>query len=130
MYRSVVVKKELSRKVKLLIYQSIYVPTLTYGHELWVMTKRIRSQTQAAEMSFLRRVLGRSLRDREGNVNRAGGEAWSKLAEHGGGGERGDERGLAAEHGRGVNGRTGRYPWLGLELREDRKAEISGNIQS
>ncbi|KAI3368667.1 hypothetical protein L3Q82_025404, partial [Scortum barcoo] len=30
-YRTVVVKKELSRKVKLSIYRSIYVPTLTYG---------------------------------------------------------------------------------------------------
>ncbi|KAK3567045.1 hypothetical protein QTP86_009013 [Hemibagrus guttatus] len=40
MYRSVVVKKELSRKAKLSIYQSIYVPTLIYGHELWVMTER------------------------------------------------------------------------------------------
>ncbi|KAK3548817.1 hypothetical protein QTP70_020700, partial [Hemibagrus guttatus] len=40
MYRSVVVKKELSRKAKLSIYQSIYVPTLTYGHELWVMTRK------------------------------------------------------------------------------------------
>ncbi|KAK3547070.1 hypothetical protein QTP86_009563 [Hemibagrus guttatus] len=39
MYRSVVVKKELSRKAKLSIYQSIYVPTLTYGHELWVMNE-------------------------------------------------------------------------------------------
>ncbi|KAK3527697.1 hypothetical protein QTP86_034170 [Hemibagrus guttatus] len=64
MYRSVVVKKELNRKGKLSIYQSIYVPTLTYGHELWVMTERIRSQIQAAEMSFLRRVAGRYLRDR------------------------------------------------------------------
>uniref|UniRef100_A0A6Q2ZFL9 ribonuclease H n=1 Tax=Esox lucius TaxID=8010 RepID=A0A6Q2ZFL9_ESOLU len=64
MYRSVMVKKELSRKAKLSIYQSIYVPTLTYGHELWVMTERTRSRIQAAEMSFLRRVAGRSLRDR------------------------------------------------------------------
>ncbi|KAK3509856.1 hypothetical protein QTP70_015863 [Hemibagrus guttatus] len=40
MYRSVVVKKELSRKAKLSIYQSIYAPALTYGHELWVMTER------------------------------------------------------------------------------------------
>ncbi|KAK3545823.1 hypothetical protein QTP70_015266, partial [Hemibagrus guttatus] len=64
MYRSVVVKKELSWKAKLLIYQSIYVPTLTYGHELWVMTERVRSQIQVAEMSFLRRVARRSLRDR------------------------------------------------------------------
>ncbi|KAK3561115.1 hypothetical protein QTP86_028310, partial [Hemibagrus guttatus] len=64
MYRSVVVKKELSRKAKRSIYQSIYVPTLTYGHELWVMTERVRSRIQVAEMSFLRRVAGRSLRDR------------------------------------------------------------------
>ncbi|KAK3515257.1 hypothetical protein QTP70_013021, partial [Hemibagrus guttatus] len=64
MYWSVVVKKELSRKAKLSIYQSIYVPTLTYGHELWVMTERVRSRIQAAEMSFLRRVAGCSLRDR------------------------------------------------------------------
>ncbi|KAK3565649.1 hypothetical protein QTP86_013330 [Hemibagrus guttatus] len=64
MYRSVVVKKELSRKAKLSIYQSIYVPTLTYGHEPWVMTERVRSRIQVAEMSFLRRVAGRSLRDR------------------------------------------------------------------
>ncbi|KAI3355686.1 hypothetical protein L3Q82_004279 [Scortum barcoo] len=55
-YRTVVVvKKELSRKAKLSIYRSIYVPTLTYGHELWVMTERTRSRIQAAEMSFLRR---------------------------------------------------------------------------
>ncbi|KAK3506456.1 hypothetical protein QTP70_000619 [Hemibagrus guttatus] len=59
MYRSVVVKKELSRKAK-----SIYVPTLSYGHELWVMTESVRSRIQAAEMSFLSRVAGRSLRDR------------------------------------------------------------------
>ncbi|CAM4603447.1 unnamed protein product [Leuciscus chuanchicus] len=64
LYRSVVVNKELSRKAKLSIYRSIYVPTLTYGHELWVMTERTRSRIQAAEMTFLRRVAGRSLRDR------------------------------------------------------------------
>jgi len=30
---SIVVKRELSRKAKLSLYRSIYVPTLTYGHE-------------------------------------------------------------------------------------------------
>ncbi len=40
MYWSVVVKKEMSCKAKLSIYRSIYVPTLTYGYELWVMTER------------------------------------------------------------------------------------------
>ncbi|XP_066511459.1 sialoadhesin-like [Hoplias malabaricus] len=64
LYRSVVVKRELSRKAKPLIYRSIYVPTLTYGHELWVVTERTRSWVQVAEMSFLRRVSGLSLRDR------------------------------------------------------------------
>uniref|UniRef100_A0A674PNH7 Reverse transcriptase domain-containing protein n=1 Tax=Takifugu rubripes TaxID=31033 RepID=A0A674PNH7_TAKRU len=64
LHRSVVVKRELSRKAKLSIYRSIFVPTLTYGHELWVMTERTRSRVQAAEMSFLHRVAGLSLRDR------------------------------------------------------------------
>ena len=64
LYRSVVVKRELSQKAKLSIYRSIYVPTLTYGHELWVVTERTRSRIQTAEMSFLRRVSGLSLRDR------------------------------------------------------------------
>ncbi|KAK3534172.1 hypothetical protein QTP86_002515 [Hemibagrus guttatus] len=69
MYWFVVVKKELSRKVKLSIYQSIYVPTLTYGHELWVMTERTRSRIQVAEMSFLHRVAGLSLRDKHSLSN-------------------------------------------------------------
>ncbi|KAI3371631.1 hypothetical protein L3Q82_024197, partial [Scortum barcoo] len=53
-----------SKGMKLSIYRSVYVPTLTYGHELWVMTERTRSWIQVAEMSFLRRVAGLgSLRD-------------------------------------------------------------------
>ena len=47
--RSVVVKRELSCKAKLSIYRSVYVPILTYGHELWVMTERMRSRVQAAK---------------------------------------------------------------------------------
>ena len=64
LHRPVVVKKELSQKAKLSIYWSIYVPILTYGHELWVVTERTRSRIQATEMGFLRRVSGLSLRDR------------------------------------------------------------------
>ncbi|XP_075957732.1 E3 ubiquitin-protein ligase CBL-B-B isoform X1 [Anarhichas minor] len=64
LHRTVLVKRELSRKAKLSIYHSVYVPTLTYGHELWVVTERTRSRLQVAEMSFLRRVAGLSLRDR------------------------------------------------------------------
>ncbi|XP_061769811.1 uncharacterized protein LOC133560842 [Nerophis ophidion] len=64
LYRSVVVKKELSRKAKLSIYRSIYVPILTYGHKLWVLTERTRSRVQKAEMSFLHGSVGLSFRDR------------------------------------------------------------------
>ncbi len=63
-YRSLMTKKELSCKAKLSIYRSVYVPTLTYGYELWIMTERTRSRIQAAEMSFPHRVAERSLRDR------------------------------------------------------------------
>ncbi|TWW77544.1 hypothetical protein D4764_12G0009340 [Takifugu flavidus] len=64
LHRSVVVKRELSQKAKLSLYRSIFIPTLTYGHELWVMTERTRSRVQAAKMSFLRMVAGLSLSDR------------------------------------------------------------------
>ena len=45
--RSDVVKRELSWKVKLSIYWSIFVPTLAYGHEIWVVTEEV------AKMGFL-----------------------------------------------------------------------------
>jgi len=64
LHRTVFVKRTLSRNAKLSMYWSVYVPTLTYDHELWVVTERTRSRIQAAEMSFLHRVAGLSLRDR------------------------------------------------------------------
>ena len=64
LHQPVLVKKELSQKVKLSIYRSIYIPTLTYGHELWVVTERTRLRIQEAEMGFICRVSGLSLRDR------------------------------------------------------------------
>lgn len=63
LYQTVAMKKELGHKVKLSIYQSIYVLTLTYGCELLVLTERIGSRIQAAEMRFVWGVAGLSLRD-------------------------------------------------------------------
>ena len=49
-------------KGKPLNFQStLFVPILTYGHESWVMTERMRSQVQASEMRFLRRIEGVTL---------------------------------------------------------------------
>lgn len=53
LYRTIVVKRELSQKAKFSIYQSIYSLTFTYGHELHVVTKRMRLWIQAVEMSFV-----------------------------------------------------------------------------
>ena len=64
LYRSVLTKKEVSRRTKMAIFNAVYRPALIYGHEQWVMTERIRSRIRAAEMRFLRRAAGLTLRDR------------------------------------------------------------------
>ena len=58
---SVVMKRELSKKTKLSIFKTVFVPILTYGHESWILTERVRSQVQASEMSLLRKIEGVSL---------------------------------------------------------------------
>ena len=59
LHYSVVMKRELSKKAKLSIFKTVFGPSilnLTYGHESWVMTERVRSRVQASEMRFLRRI--------------------------------------------------------------------------
>jgi len=58
---SVVMKRELSKKAKLAVFKTVFVPILTYGHESWIMTERIQSQVQASEMRFLGRIEGVTL---------------------------------------------------------------------
>ena len=61
LHYSVVTKRELSKKAKLSVLKAVFVPILTYGHESWVMTESMRSQVQASEMRFLRRIEGVAL---------------------------------------------------------------------
>lgn len=51
-----------SQKAKLDVI--IYVLTFIYGHEVWIITERMRSWIQASKISFLHRVAGVSLRGR------------------------------------------------------------------
>ena len=54
--RFVVVKRELNQKAKLSIYCLVFLTltlTLTFSHELWVVTEKTRSSVQVAKMSFL-----------------------------------------------------------------------------
>lgn len=50
LYRSGMVNRELNLQVKLLIYWSIYIPVLTYGHMHWVVTARKRLQAQNSHL--------------------------------------------------------------------------------
>ena len=61
LHYSVVMKRELSKMAKLSIFKAVFVPIFTYGHESWVMTKRVRSQAQACEMRFLQKIEGVTL---------------------------------------------------------------------
>ena len=55
LHYSVVMKREMSKKANLSIFKTVFVLfLLIYGHESWVMSKRVRSQLQASEMRFLK----------------------------------------------------------------------------
>jgi len=49
---------------KLPVSKSAFVPILTYSNECWVMTERILSQVQVAEMEFLRWLHSATFRDK------------------------------------------------------------------
>ena len=56
--------RELCTKAKLAVFRSIFVSILVYSHECWVITEKVRSRVQAAEMVFLLKVRGLTLLDK------------------------------------------------------------------
>lgn len=63
LYLSVVVNRGLSQKLKLLIYWSIYYPTLIFGPKLLIVTEIMRLWIEAAWINLFRRVSWVALRD-------------------------------------------------------------------
>jgi hypothetical protein len=45
-------KKEVNKKTKIAVYKAIYIPTLTYSCESWILLDTHRSKIQALEMGF------------------------------------------------------------------------------
>ena len=68
MHHSVVLKRELSNKAKLLVFRSIFVPILTYDQKSWVTTKRVRLLMQASKMRCLRKIKGVTMFDKHRNT--------------------------------------------------------------
>ena len=44
LHHSVVLSRELSRKAKLSVFKSLFIPILTFGHGFWVMPETEQSQ--------------------------------------------------------------------------------------
>ena len=56
MLNSVLWNRQIIRKNKLLIYNSIVQSTVTYGAETWKFNKNLESKLMSMEMDFLRRL--------------------------------------------------------------------------
>ena len=68
LHHSVVIKRELSRKAKLSVFKSVFVSILTYGHESWIMTERVRSHMASVRKKFLWKIEGVAMFDKHRNT--------------------------------------------------------------
>ena len=61
-------KKEMPNKTKLQVYKTTILPTITYGAESWVVNTKIESRITATEMKCLRKIAGRTRKDKIRNT--------------------------------------------------------------
>jgi hypothetical protein len=71
--------KQMTKETKLRIHNITAKATLKFGSEAWVLKKQVERRLEAAQMKFLRHLLGITKLDRERNQS-VMGEPWS--AEH------------------------------------------------
>jgi hypothetical protein len=55
-------RKEVKIKIKMKLYQSVLVPTLTYGMQSLPLQDKYISKVQSSEMKYLRRAVNRTMR--------------------------------------------------------------------
>lgn len=66
---TIIGKREVNKKTKMQIYKTVYLPVLLYGAETWAMMDKHKSRVTASEMKYLRKVVGKTKRDRVRNIN-------------------------------------------------------------
>ena len=67
MNNTILGKKKVQPETKIQIYKSVYIPTLKYGAEGWPLTTKHESRIIAKEIKFLRRIVGKTRRDKRRN---------------------------------------------------------------
>jgi hypothetical protein len=65
---TIVGKREVSTKVKLQVYKTVFLPILIYGAETWTLLDKHESRITSAEMKYLRKIVGKTRRDRVRNA--------------------------------------------------------------
>lgn len=62
--KTILGKREINTKTKTTIYNAVAVPIMTYGSETWPISTKHESKLTASEMKFLRKITGKTKRDR------------------------------------------------------------------
>jgi hypothetical protein len=57
-------KKEVTRKTRITVYKTTYIPIIMYRCESWPLSSTHNSQLQATAMRYLRKIEGKTKRDR------------------------------------------------------------------
>jgi hypothetical protein len=58
---------QVQKSSRMKIYNTLAIPTLIYGSEIWTLTQEDKSRLKASEMKFLRRTAGYTLLDHKKN---------------------------------------------------------------
>jgi hypothetical protein len=58
---------QVQKSSRMKIYNTLAIPALIYGSEIWTLTQQDKSRLQSSEMKFLRRTAGYTLLDHKKN---------------------------------------------------------------
>ena len=64
----IIFNKGVSREVNVRLYESVFIPAVTYGCQSWVMKARVKKKISVLEMRVLREIAGVKRVDRVRNT--------------------------------------------------------------